>query len=135
MEQEKTVKYKSKRFAVRIVKLYKYLCEEKKEYVLSKQILRSGTSIGANLAESECAISEKDFLSKVYIALKECAETIYWLDLLFETDYLTKNEYDSILSDCEEMRKMLSATTKTMNSKLHSSHSKLPKGGTSEGEV
>lgn len=64
MEKEKTVKFKSKRFAVRIVNLYKYLCDEKKEYVLSKQVLRSGTSIGANIAESECAISEKDFLSK-----------------------------------------------------------------------
>lgn len=135
MEQERTVKYKSKKFAVRIVNLYKYLCDEKKEYVLSKQVLRSGTSIGANIAESECAISEKDFLSKIYIALKECAETIYWLDLLAETDFLTGDEYKSIYADCEEIRKMLSSTTKTMNSKLHSAHSKLPKGGTTEGEI
>lgn len=135
MEQERTVKYKSKKFAVRIVNLYKYLCDEKKEYVLSKQVLRSGTSIGANIAESECAISEKDFLSKIYIALKECAETIYWLDLLTETDFLTNDEYKSIYADCEEIRKMLSSTTKTMNSKLHSAHSKLPKGGTTENEV
>ena len=135
MEQEKTVKYKSKKFAVRIVNLYKYLCDEKKEYVLSKQILRCGTSIGANIAESECAISNKDFLAKIYIALKECSETIYWLDLLFETDYLSKTEYESIKNDCEELRKMMSSTTKTMNSKLHSEHSKLPKGGTTEGEV
>ena len=78
MEQEKTVKFKSKKFSVRVVNLYKYLCDEKKEFVLSKQILRSGTSIGANIAESECAISEKDFLSKIYIALKECVETNYW---------------------------------------------------------
>lgn len=135
MEQERTVKYKSKKFAVRIVNLYKYLCDEKKEYVLSKQVLRSGTSIGANIAESECAISEKDFLSKIYIALKECAETIYWLDLLAETDFLTGDEYKSIYADCEVIRKMLSSTTKTMNSKLHSAHSKLPKGGTTEGEI
>ena len=135
MDKEKTVKYKSKNFAVRIVKLYKYLCDEKKEYILSKQVLRSGTSIGANIAESECAISDKDFLSKIYIALKECAETIYWLDLLFETDYLSKSEYESIKSDCVELRKMMSSTTKTMNSKLHSQNSKLPKGGTNEGEV
>lgn len=135
MEQERTVKYKSKKFAVRIVNLYKYLCDEKKEYVLSKQVLRSGTSIGANIAESECAISEKDFLSKIYIALKECAETIYRLDLLAETDFLTGDEYKSIYADCEEIRKMLSSTTKTMNSKLHSAHSKLPKGGTTEGEI
>ena len=135
MEQENTVKFKSKKFAVRVVNLYKYLCDEKKEFVLSKQILRSGTSIGANIAESECAISDKDFLSKIYIALKECVETIYWLDLLFDTDYLSKEQYDSIQSDCEEIRKMLSSTTKTMNSKLHSPNSKLPKGGTTEGEV
>ena len=135
MEQEKTVKYKSKRFAVRIVNLYKYLSDEKKEYILSKQVLRSGTSVGANIAESECAISKKDFLSKIYIALKECAETLYWLELLFETDFLSKDEYDSIRKDCEEIRKMLSSTTKTINSKLNSSHSKLPKEGTTEGEV
>ena len=120
MNEEKTVKYKSKRFAVRIVNLYKYLCDEKKEFVLSKQVLRSGTSIGANIAEGECAISKKDFLSKIYIALKECSETIYWLDLLYETDYLSKSEYDSIISDCEEIRKMLSSSTKTINSTLHS---------------
>ena len=135
MDREKTVKYKSKKFAIRIVKLYKYLCDEKKEYVLSKQLLRSGTSIGANIAESECAISEKDFLSKIYIALKESAETIYWLDLLFETDYLSEIEYKSMKDDCEELRKMMSSTTKTMNSKLNSAHSKLTKGGTTEGEV
>ena len=86
MEKELTVAYKSKKFAIRIVNLYRYLNEEKKEYVLSKQLLRSGTSIGANIAESECAISKKDFLSKIYIAFKEANETIYWLDLLFETE-------------------------------------------------
>ncbi len=135
MDREKTVKYKSKKFAVRIVNLYKYLCDKKKEYVLSKQLLRSGTSIGANIAESECAISKKDFLSKIYIALKETAETIYWLDLLFETDYLSEIEYNSMKDDCEELRKMMSSTTKTMNSKLHSAHSKPMKGGTTEVEV
>lgn len=142
MDKERTVKYKSKKFAVRIVNLYKYLCNEKKEYVLSKQVLRSGTSIGANIAESECAISDKDFLAKIYIALKECAETIYWLELLFETDYLSETEYQSMRNDCEELRKMMSSTTKTMNSKLHSSHSTLdsahstlPKGGMTGDEV
>ncbi len=125
MEQEKTIKYKSKRFAVRIVKLYKYLCDEKKEFVLSKQILRSGTSIGANVAESECAISKKDFLNKIYIALKECVETQYWLELLYETEYLSKEQFESLFADCEEMRKMMSSTTKTLSSTLHSSHSTL----------
>ena len=114
MEEEKTSKFKSKKFAVRIVNLYKYLCNEKKEFVLSKQILRSGTSIGANIAEAECGISKKDFLSKIYIALKECVETIYWLDLLHETDYIDTKMYTSIKNNCEELRKMLSATTKTM---------------------
>ena len=133
MEQGKTIKHKSKMFAVRIVKLYRYLCEEKKEFVMSKQLLRSGTSIGANIAESECAISRKDFLSKVYIALKECAETLYWLELLFDTDYLTEREYLSLKNDCEEMRKMMSSTTKTMNSTLHTPNSKRAnEGGTTE---
>lgn len=115
---ENTIKYKSKKFAVRIVRLYKFLCDNKKEYILSKQLLRSGTSIGANIAESECAISKKDFLSKVYIALKECSETKYWLELLYETDYLTKEQFESIHNDCEELRKMMSSTTKTMKEKL-----------------
>ena len=120
MEKEKTVKYKSKKFAVKIVNLYKHLCEKKNEYVLSKQILRSGTSIGANVAESECAISKKDFLLKIYIALKECAETTYWLDLLFETEYLTESEHQSIYNDCLEIQKMLSSTTKTIKHDLNS---------------
>ena len=84
-EEERTARYKSKRFAIRVVHLYQYLCREKNEYTLSKQFLRSGTSIGANLAESECAMSKKDFLAKVYIALKECNETLNWLELLYDT--------------------------------------------------
>lgn len=108
---------KSKKFAVRIVNLYKYLRYDKNEYVLSKQLLRSGTSIGANIAESTCAVSDKDFLAKIYIAFKECAETQYWLDLLFETDYMTEQEYQSILSDCIELKKLLSSITKTMKEK------------------
>jgi four helix bundle protein len=119
MEKENMARNKSKKFAVRIVNLYRYLCEEKKEYVLSKQLLRSGTGIGANLAEAEYGISEKDFLAKVYIALKECAETIYWLDLLFETKHLTESEYNSIHEEALELLKMLKATTKTMTQKLN----------------
>ena len=106
---------KSKTFAIRIVNLCRYLCETKKEYVLSKQILRSGTSIGANLSESTCAISRKEFAAKVYIALKECTETEYWLELLYQTEYLSKEEYDSIHNDCEELKKLLTATTKTLS--------------------
>ena len=118
MDKASTALRKSKVFAVRIVRLYQYLCSEKKEFVLSRQLLRSGTSIGANLAESECAISKKDFLAKIYIALKECAETLYWLELLRETEYLSSAEYESIHTDCEELRKMLSSTTKTLSESI-----------------
>ena len=118
MDKASTALRKSKAFAVRIVRLYQYLCSEKKEFVLSRQLLRSGTSIGANLAESECAISKKDFLAKIYIALKECAETLYWLELLRETEYLSAAEYESIHIDCEELRKMLSSTTKTLSESI-----------------
>ena len=114
---ESIVFEKSKAFAIRIVKLYKHLCESKNEYVLSKQLLRSGTSIGANIAEAECGFSKKDFLAKMYIAYKECSETKYWLELLFATDYLTQIEYESILSDCTELIKLLTAITKTTRSK------------------
>lgn len=116
IDNEKTVKYKSKKFAVRIVNMYKYLCDSKKEYVLSKQVLRSGTSIGANLAEAEAAMSRRDFLAKVYISFKECYETLYWLELLHETNYLNDDMFQSIYNDCEELRKMLSSITKTINS-------------------
>ena len=132
---EKTARAKSKKFALRIIKLYKYLCAEKQEYVLSKQLLRSGTSIGANLVEAERGQSRKDFLAKVYIALKESAESLYWLELLYESEYLTKEEFDSLKFDCEEILKMLNATTKTMNSTLNSPNSKLNEtneGGTTE---
>ena len=118
LQEQLTARYKSKKFAVRIVHLYQQLCNEKKEYVLSKQLLRCGTSIGANLAESECAISRKDFLAKVYIALKECSETLYWLELLYETDYLSQSGYHSMQPDCEELRRMLSATTKTLSESI-----------------
>ncbi len=104
---------KSKVFAVRIVRLYKYLCDEKHEFVLSKQLLRSGTSIGANLSEALYGISRKDFLSKVYISLKECAETKYWLELLYSTEYLSDLEYKSIDADCTELVKLLTSITKT----------------------
>lgn len=125
MDKGKTAKGKSEKFAIRIVNLYKYLCDNKKEYVLSRQLLRSGTSIGANLAEAEYAISEKDFLAKVYISLKECAETLYWLELLFQTDYLTETEYNSINEEGLELLKMLKATTKTLTQKLNSNNYKL----------
>ena len=107
------IKEKSLSFAKRIVRLYKYLSTEKKEFVLSKQVLRSGTSIGANVTEAECGISRKDFLAKMYIAFKECAETSYWLELLFSGEYLSKAEYQSLKNDCEELLRILSSITKT----------------------
>ena len=97
------LKLKSRDFAIRIINLYKYIKVEKKEFTITSQVLRSGTSIGANIAESECAISKKDFLSKIYVAQKECNETLYWLDLLHETKYIDENMYDSLLSDCKEL--------------------------------
>lgn len=117
-EKNNAAKVKSKKFAIRIVNMYKYLCNDKKEYILSKQVLRSGTSIGANIAESECAISKNDFVAKLYVALKECNETAYWLELLHDTEYLDDMLFDSMLSDCEEIRKILSASTKTIKKQM-----------------
>ena len=117
MGENDSAREKSERFAVRIVNLYKFLCSEKNEYVMSKQILRSGTSIGANLAEAECAISRNDFIAKVYIALKETSETLYWLRILRKTDYISELQYDSIYHDCEELKKILSTSTKTLRQK------------------
>lgn len=99
-------------FAVDIVNLYKHLCEDKKEYVLSKQLLRSGTSIGANLVEAQNGISHKDFLAKVFISLKETAETGYWIELLLKTNYITKEEYDKINSKCQELNRLFNSITK-----------------------
>ena len=104
---------KSKAFAVRVVRLCRYLREEKKEYVLSKQLLRCGTSIGANVHEAKYAQSTDDFISKHSIALKEASEAEYWLELLYETEYLTKPEYDSIASDCSELARLLVSIVKT----------------------
>jgi len=108
---------KSKKFAVRIVNLYKHLCDAKREFVLSKQILRSGTSIGANVHEAVQAQSRNDFISKMNVALKEASETEYWLELLHETDYITPDEYKSIAEDCSEINKILISIVKTSKDK------------------
>ena len=108
------IRTKCMNFSVRIVNLYKYLTEEKKEFILSKQVLRSGTSIGANLAEAQNAISKKDFLAKLFISQKECAETQYWLELLMLTEYISKEQYESINTDCTEIIKLLVSTTKKL---------------------
>ena len=107
------VKEKSKKYAVRIVRLYQYLSEGKREYVLSKQILRSGTSIGANIREALNGQSKADFTAKMSIALKEASETEYWLELLHETGYLSEEEYTSIRNESKELLKMLTSIVKT----------------------
>ena len=107
------IEEKSFAFAVRIVHLHKYLNETKKEFVLSKQLLRSGTSIGANIAEAEQAQSAADFISKMSIALKEASETKYWIRLLASTSYLTEAESVSILNDCVELEKILVSIIKS----------------------
>lgn len=108
---------KSKAFALRIIKLYKYLVEQKCEYILSKQLLRCGTSIGANVKESAFAQSRADFTAKLFIAQKECAETEYWLELLYESEYINKEEFDSIYADCQELMRLIVASTKTLQGK------------------
>ena len=114
---------KSFAFAIRIVNLYKYLCDEKKEFVLSKQILRSGTSIGANTEEAIGGQSEKDFISKMNIAYKETRETIYWLKLLNATNYISEEQFNNIHNDAEEICKILAKIIVTMKKKLNNSTS------------
>ncbi len=120
LKTENAILDKSKAFAIRIVRLYQYLTidSEKKEYVMSKQILRSGTSIGANIRESRRAQSTKDFVTKLYVSLKEADETAYWLELLKETDYLTSPMFESLYVDCEELLKLLTSIIKTTQSNM-----------------
>ena len=118
--KESIIRDKSKAFAIRIIKLYKFLLEEKREYVLSKQILRCGTSIGANFAEAIYGISEADFINKLSIAQKEASETVYWLELLRETDFLTQEQFASVYTDAEELLKLLAAAIITMKKKRNS---------------
>jgi four helix bundle protein len=112
------VKDKSFNFAIRVIKLYKYLLEEKKEFVLSKQLLKSGTSIGANINEAQQGQSKKDFLMKMNISLKECTETIYWIKLLAATDYIDKQQESLIINDCIELEKLLTSIVKTTSNNL-----------------
>ena len=107
------IENKSFDFAVRIVNLYKYLAAEHKEYILSKQLLRAGTSIGANVSEAQRGQSKADFLAKMSIALKEATETKYWIRLMWATGYLSEAEYRSIHGDCIELEKMLVSSVKT----------------------
>ena len=108
---------KSMLFAIRIVNLSKYLSSSKSEFVMSKQILRSGTSIGANIREAVESISRNEFIAKLYISMKEARETEYWLELLYRTDYLLESEYQSLSSDCNELCKLLTSIIKTAKAK------------------
>ena len=116
MKEPNLIVDKSMSFAVRIVNLYKYLKNKQSEYVLSKQVLRSGTSIGANVKEATRAQSKADFNTKMHIAMKEAVETEYWLELLERTNYITQEQAKSILADCVELIKILIAITKTVKS-------------------
>lgn len=109
---------KSEDFAVRIVKLARYLQRKQREYEMSRQIKRSGTSIGANIIEAHSGSSKRDFLAKLYIAFKECNETRYWLRVLRRTDYLQEMEFRSIYTDAEELSKLLGAIIKTTKANI-----------------
>ncbi len=113
------IKDKSFAFAIRVVRLYKILSTEKKEYVLSKQLLRSGTAIGALVKEAEHAQSKPDFLNKMNVALKEANETEYWLILLKETDYITEAEFNSMHHDCQETIKLIASIVKSTKAALN----------------
>jgi four helix bundle protein len=120
MYQKKSILMdKSKGFALRIIKLYKYLCEQKNEYVLSKQILRSGTSIGANIHEAFYAQSKADFISKLSISQKEGGETLYWLELLHDSAFIYDDAFKSIYSDCEELMKLFTVSIKKSKNLIH----------------
>jgi four helix bundle protein len=117
MKSENVIKEKSFSFAIRIVKLYQYLCNEKKEFVLAKQLLRCGTSVGANIEESIGGQSDKDFLSKISISYKEARETIYWIKLLAATDYINDIQAQSMLADAEELCKILGKIQLTLKNR------------------
>lgn len=109
MKKENVIVEKSFKFAIRIINLYKYLVDVKKEYVMSKQILRSGTSIGANINEAQSAVSKMDFVNKLGISAKEARETDYWLNLLNSTNYIDKKSFNSIHKDCFEILQIINS--------------------------
>ena len=104
-------------FSIRIIGLCKFLNEEKHEYRIADQMFRSGTSIGANVAEAQCVISKSDFIAKLYISLKEANETLYWLRLLQRTQFINNRQFESVNNDCEELKRMLVSITKKMTDK------------------
>ena len=118
MQRERSILLeKSEVFAGRIIKMYQYLTSQKQEYVISKQVFRSGTSIGANITESRNAQSTADFIHKLNIALKEADETLFWIKNLYEGGYLNEKEYESIYNDGDELVKILVASIKTLKKK------------------
>jgi len=112
-----SLRSKSKDFSIKIIKLFKWLTD-RNEHVMSKQLLRSGTSVGANIRESEYAVSRKDFLNKLTIALKECNESAYWLELLYETNYIEQQEYNELYNMCLEILRMLKSSTRTLKERV-----------------
>ena len=110
---------KSKAFALRVIKMYKYLVDTKHEFVMAKQLLRSGTSIGANIREAQRGQSKPDFYAKLNIALKEAEETAYWLELLHESGFVSPDLFESIYADCQEVVRLLVSITATQRSKSH----------------
>ena len=120
-KKENILLVKSFAFAIRVVKLYQYLVAEKKEYVISKQILRSGTAVGALVREAQNAESKADFIHKLGIAQKECDETSYWLELLKETDYLNIDEFESMNGNAIELLKIIRSSILTIKQKIHNS--------------
>ena len=119
MKKENVVMSKSYTFALRIIKLYKYLVAEKKEYVLSKQLLRSGTAIGALIKEGEHAQSKADFLNKMNVSLKEANETEYWIELLRDSEYLSITESSSIIEDVREVIRLLISIVKSTKASIN----------------
>ena len=119
MDKGNVIRDKSYAFAIRIVNAYKFLTETKKEFVLSKQLLRSGTAVGALVAEAIHAQSGPDFLNKMNVALKEANETKYWLALLKDTDYIEEIQYESISNDCKELVALLVSIVKSMKDNLN----------------
>ncbi|MDR1206956.1 MAG: four helix bundle protein [Rickettsiales bacterium] len=122
--KESVLRDKSETFTTRIINMHKYLCKEKKEFTISKQVLRSGTSIGANIAEAGSAFTKKDFVCKLGISLKECAETRHWLKSLRNAEFLSEKEFESIYNDCLEIGRMLNSSIITAKNNLEKENKK-----------
>ena len=112
-KEDNIIAVKSYSFAVRCVKLYKYLCDEKHDYTIGKQLLRSGTSIGANVKEATRGISKADFTAKMSISLKEASESEFWIEILRDTNYINSQQAESMLNDCQELLKLLMSIVKS----------------------